>query len=304
MSITSGFYDAIRNLDNSWDREYTALQFSQIFDGIINDGVYESIGTHFTVSGDSSTNMQVLVGSGRAWFDHTWTLIEGSETVLLSSPHSTYPRIDAIVLETSSVQRENYITKVTGSINGNNPQRPPIADNQHVLAYVRVKSNGGTPYKIDATMIDNMVGIETPFVTGIIEVTDISDLISQYTTMLQAEIDSIDQSSNFDLPPIIGYNIVVQQNQFHTFTASDSEETGIKNLGYDYKATIDTSPLDTVSAGMRPYITWSLPSLNNANADILNQCRCVLGGVDIYASAIPTSSITALTIECRRNSTD
>ena len=67
MSISYGFYNSINH-----DRKYNAEQISSIFDGIITDGVYHSIGNAFSVT--PGTDMSVNVASGRAWFNHTWTL--------------------------------------------------------------------------------------------------------------------------------------------------------------------------------------------------------------------------------------
>ena len=38
MSVTSGFYNGL-----SHDRKYNAVQMSSLFDGIINDGIFQSI---------------------------------------------------------------------------------------------------------------------------------------------------------------------------------------------------------------------------------------------------------------------
>ena len=43
MSVTYGFYNSIKG-----DRKYNALEMSSIFDGIIVDGVYMSIGDALT----------------------------------------------------------------------------------------------------------------------------------------------------------------------------------------------------------------------------------------------------------------
>ena len=70
MTITSGFFNSVNH-----DRLYDAEQVSSIFDGIIKDGVYESIGDAFMVTPNSDLNDSIIVGTGRAWFDHTWTYV-------------------------------------------------------------------------------------------------------------------------------------------------------------------------------------------------------------------------------------
>ena len=48
MSVTYGFYNSING-----DRKYNALEMSSIFDGIIVDGVYMSIGDALNVHGST-----------------------------------------------------------------------------------------------------------------------------------------------------------------------------------------------------------------------------------------------------------
>lgn len=67
MSVTFGFYNS-----KEGDRRYDAIQMSSIFDGIIQDGILQHVGTAMVVK--ESEAMIINVGVGRAWFNHTWTL--------------------------------------------------------------------------------------------------------------------------------------------------------------------------------------------------------------------------------------
>ena len=57
MALTYGFYNSINH-----DRRYNATQMSQLFDGIINDGVFANIGTAMVVT--AGTGLTVTVGLG------------------------------------------------------------------------------------------------------------------------------------------------------------------------------------------------------------------------------------------------
>lgn len=178
MSLTYGFYNSLNH-----DRLYDAIQMSSIFDGIINDGVYMSIGDYFFVKAD--TGMTVTVGTGRAWFNHTWTLNDALIPLEIPEAEVILNRIDAIVLEVNSEQsvRANAIKVIKGTPTSQNPQRPTLINNntvhQHPLAYVYV-GKGVTALR--QANITNMVGTdETPFVTGIIETIDTGNLLSQWS---------------------------------------------------------------------------------------------------------------------------
>ena len=68
MALTYGFYNSV-----SSDREYDAIDMGRLFDGIILDGVYAALGDYFMVTENGTPDMNVVVGTGRAWFDHTWS---------------------------------------------------------------------------------------------------------------------------------------------------------------------------------------------------------------------------------------
>ena len=70
-SVTCGFFNSVV-VDNKSDRLYNAEQMSAIFDGLINDGVFAGIGDKLVVS--TSSGNTVSVGTGKCWFNHTWTL--------------------------------------------------------------------------------------------------------------------------------------------------------------------------------------------------------------------------------------
>lgn len=174
MSITSGFFNSLNH-----DRKYDASQMSSIFDGIIEDGVFETIGNALTVSCTGNDRI-VTVGTGRAWYDHTWTLNDAPYPLEIAASSSALNRIDAVVLNigTDETIRENTIIVVTG-VPATEPVRPTLAANQHALAYIRV--NKDSPYVL-ASDITNVVGTsETPFITGTMHVLDIDDLTAQWS---------------------------------------------------------------------------------------------------------------------------
>ena len=98
MSVSYGFYNSLNH-----DRRYSANEMASIFDGLIGDGVYKSVGDHLAVtqhgSGDS---MSIDVGSGRAWFDHTWIYNNATLTLELESSNLILDRIDAVVIEVNA----------------------------------------------------------------------------------------------------------------------------------------------------------------------------------------------------------
>lgn len=187
MAFTCGFF----NSENG-DRKYNAEQMSAIFDGIIADGVFTTIGDHLAVS--AGTGMQVLVGTGKAWFDHTWNVNDAAYPLTIAASDVTLSRIDAIVLETnhSDSVRLNKLRVVQGTV-ASSPVKPSLTNSekvhQHPLAWVTVKP-GVT--QIAASAIENAVGTSAcPFVTGIIATTAIDDLFNQWNGEFDEWFDNL-----------------------------------------------------------------------------------------------------------------
>lgn len=183
MAFTFGFYNSMRG-----DRKYNADQVGALFDGLLNDGVYASIGEIFaTVPGEG---MSVVVKTGRAWFNRTWNENNSHMILTLSESNVLLPRFDAVVLEVDKRDnvRQNRILIVEGTPSAN-PVHPNLINNaevgffQHPLAYVKVDPNVIT---IAPDKIQIMVGTnECPFVTGILRLSSIDDLYQGWEYQFQ-----------------------------------------------------------------------------------------------------------------------
>ncbi len=161
MALTFGFYNSLAG-----DRTYNAEQFSAIFDGIITDGVFETIGAALETVPD--TGMNILVGSGKAWFDHTWTLNDADLTLTVAPSDLALPRIDAVVLEVnaSDAVRANTIKMVTGTP-ASVPVEPTLTNtseiHQYPLAWIYV--GAGVTSILLANITNNVGSYLCPFVT-------------------------------------------------------------------------------------------------------------------------------------------
>lgn len=177
MSLTYGFYNSLNH-----DRLYSAIQLSSIFDGIIIDGIFMTIGDRFNVTA-SGNDMFVIVGTGRAWFDHTWTLNDALLPIEIPQSELILNRYDAVVLEVNSEQsiRANNIKVVKGTP-ASKPSYPALTNSktihQHVLAYVYVAANVTS---IRQANITSMVGTNsTPYVTGPLKTISIESMVKQW----------------------------------------------------------------------------------------------------------------------------
>lgn len=188
MSLTSGFFDSLNE-----DRKYNTLQLSSIFDGIIADGVYATYGNHFMVSPVSG--MQIKVGTGRAWLDHTWTLNDTDYPLTIEDAEVVLKRIDTVVIEVdrSNSGRINRLQVLKGT-----PASEPVAATltktdsvkQYPLADILVKPN---VTEITTADITNRIGTnDLPWVTGIIDHVSAEELVQQWRSEFDTLLDTLE----------------------------------------------------------------------------------------------------------------
>ena len=189
MSVSSGFFNSLNG-----DRKYNAAQMSAIFDGLIIDGVFASIGTAFAVK--AAGGLTVNVGVGKAWFDHTWTVNDSILPMTAPEAEVLLDRIDAVVLEVNRMEsiRENTIKFVKGNPSSA-PSRPILTNegnvHQYPLCYIYRKYGTAVINQADITP---MVGTEsTPFVTGILQTISLDELLGKWQDELDRFTDARSQ---------------------------------------------------------------------------------------------------------------
>ena len=187
MSLTSGFFDSFNE-----DRKYNSLQFSSIFDGIISDGIYATYGDYFLVSPVSGMNIKV--GTGRAWLDHTWTLNDADYPLTVEDAEVVLKRIDTVIIEVDRTNsgRINRLRILKGT-----PASVPVAPQltkteslkQYPLADILVKPNAT---EIVAADITNRIGTkDLPWVAGIIDHVSAEELVQQWRIEFDTLLDTL-----------------------------------------------------------------------------------------------------------------
>lgn len=186
MSVSSGFFNSLNG-----DRKYNTAQMSAIFDGLIIDGVFASIGTAFAVK--AAGGLTVNVGIGKAWFDHTWTVNDSILPMTAPEAEVLLDRIDAVVLEVNGMEsvRNNTIKFVKGNPSSA-PSRPTLTNegnvHQYPLCYIYRKYGTAVINQADITP---MVGTEsTPFVTGILQTISLDELLGKWQDELDRFTDA------------------------------------------------------------------------------------------------------------------
>lgn len=278
MSVTSGFFDSV-----SGDRKYNTKQFSSLFDGVIADGIFATIGNAFKVR--AAGGLSITVDTGKAWFNHTWTLNDALLPLTAEASDILLNRIDAVVLDINSNEntRKNSIRIIKGTP-ATNPSRPALASSalrhQYALAYIyRAKESTA----ITQGNITSVIGSSaTPFVTGLIDTIDITMLLSQFEYQANQLLQStegqantlfarfqtlIEQTGSQVIPDLSVtrvklasdalYSPISNASASRAITASDLGKTVSANAsGVDFNFTLSKAEFDSWPTGFEFALCW------------------------------------------------
>lgn len=238
MGFEFGFYNSVNH-----DRVYNAEQFMNLFDGILRDGVFMTVGDHFAVRPQSG--FLTLVGSGRAWFNGTWSWNSTDMVVRIPDPDLVYPRYDAIVLEIDkrTTVRRNRICVVKGT-QAKTPKKPTLSKGpqlfQYALAYVYVKAEATAITGVD---IENVVGKgETPMSTGLMDVYNVDAIWSQWEARFEEWFKGLTDNMNGNVAgnllamiEKLTTRVTTIEDSIKTYTGTGKPSTSLgKNFNFYY----------------------------------------------------------------------
>ena len=194
MAWTSGFFNSING-----DRLYNADQMSHIFEGIITDGVYESVGEKLAVQPNSG--MTIQIATGRGWFDKRWVNNDSEYTMTLEDSDVILKRYAAVVIKVDSTDGgRNAVPYLKYGEFATTPVKPIMERTENVkeycLAYIYI---GAGVSEITASVIEDARADESVcgWVTGLITQLSTATLFAQYDAIFKEfmtkEIDGFNQ---------------------------------------------------------------------------------------------------------------
>lgn len=232
MAITSGFFNSLNG-----DRTYNADDMSNYFEGIVSDGVYESVGDRLVVT--AAEGMAVNVGTGRALIDCKWIRNDATYQIQISAADVQLKRIDAVVIKLDITSRTMSIDVVKGTPSTNWVQ--PVVTNTSTAKYLilaTVKIGAGVTSINSSNIVDMRGSARCPWVTGVIKQVDTSDLFLQYQTAykqmkVQMELWQAQQQSQFE-------------TWFNGLTESLHVDTTLKKYQYTYRNQTGTTTIPLI----------------------------------------------------------
>ena len=168
MSLTYGFFDAVYDSDSgTYDRTYTAEQFSTYLKGIISDGVVANVGNQLAVTPNSG--MAIQVGTGRMFINSRWMDNDTVIDLTVGAANGALPRKDIVVVRLDYSGRAIGITVKAGTAAAT-PTAPSVQRDstyyEMELAEINVKAGATaitaadiTDKRADQTVCGYVVGL-------------------------------------------------------------------------------------------------------------------------------------------------
>ena len=180
MAWTSGFFNSVNG-----DRLYNAEQMSKIFEGLITDGVYESVANKMAVQPNSG--MTIQIATGRGWFGGHWVNNDSEYTLTVAESDVVLKRYVAVCIKVDDTDAvRDAVPYLKYGDFATTPVKPMMIRTETVkeycLAYIYI---GAGVTEITASAIEDTRADESlcGWVTGLIEQLKSATLFSQFTAI-------------------------------------------------------------------------------------------------------------------------
>lgn len=247
MAITYGFWNALKQSDGTYDRVYNSDQISEMFEGLLSDGVFESVGDALIVK--EKSGLTVEIGTGRAWIGDRWMKNDAKLDITLAAAHLTLNRWSAIVIKADYSNRVITIEEKAGTP-ATSPTKPTMTYNDSIkekcLAYVYVGKGVTSITQTNITDCRADTSI-CGWVTGVIKQVDTSQLFLQYQTAYEQQLANMQAwQAEQELAFSTWFSALTDQLQVNTYiqkyhkVVETTNEQGVFQLdmsGYTYADT-------------------------------------------------------------------
>ena len=279
MAWTSGFFNSVNG-----DRLYNADQMSRIFEGLITDGVYESVANKLAVQPNSG--MTIQIATGRGWFGRHWVNNDSEYKLTVDQSDVILNRYVAVVIKVDDTDAvRDAVPYLKYSDYATTPVKPTMTRTETVkeycLAYIYIKAGATaiTASDIEDTRQDtNLCG----WVTGLIDQITPDTLYTQFTALFNEWFsglqDLIDENTETMLVNALPVSVAV--------TLSSNSWTLDGGL---YKQSVTVTNMNNTKSVVIQ------PATESVTAFSASEIRCVgqsTNTLDFTAVSQPTEPIT------------
>lgn len=179
MTIKSMFFNAVQN-GNTYDRVYSAEDFSGYLDKIVGDGVFASPSVNLQVIANNPANMAVYVHAGQGWIQGHKFISSEAIGIDVPAAHGTSARVDSVNFYLDYEEREMGVRIVTGTPGSSNPTALVQTNTFWEYRLAKITVGAGATSISQSNITDRRGTEECPFVAGLIDEIDAESLFAQW----------------------------------------------------------------------------------------------------------------------------
>lgn len=211
MAWSSGFFNSVNG-----DRLYNSQQLSELFKGLISNGVYEAVGNKMAV--EPNNGMTIQIATGRGYFSNHWVDNSTEYLTTLEASDVTLNRYAAICIRVDDSdggrKAEPYIKY---SDYATSPVKPAMTRseyiNEYCLAYVYIRA--GVSEITAADIEDTRFNTELcGWVTGLIKQLDTDTLYTQWQALFENWFNNLQDLIDSNVETRLVSDVDKLNNQF------------------------------------------------------------------------------------------
>lgn len=254
----SGFFNSVNG-----DRVYNAEQMSSIFEGLITDGVYESVGDKLAVQ--PSSGMTIQIASGRGWCKKHWFNNTTPYLMTLEASDVTLNRWCAVCIKVDTTDSVRTVTPTLKySEFATTPVKPAAVNTatvkELILAYVYIRAKAT---EIKASDITDTRANEAVcgWVTGLIEQLNTATLWTQWEAMFKEWFEGLQDLLNENTEAVLVSALPV------SLTLTLTVEGWVSESGV-YKQTVTVTGMNDTKSVL------ASPTATSASTYSASEVRC------------------------------
>lgn len=186
MAERSGFYNANKKTDGSYDRTYDASDFADYFSNFIGNGVYAKTSDQLKVIPNSGLSVKVKIG--KAFIDGYWYTLDEDKVIQLNVNSGTGSSNTVIVAELNKTNREITV-KAREFVSS---AYPISTTNIHELVLAIISNKVGATTITEGDITDTRLNMEyCGIVAALIQQIDFGKAYSQFEGQFNTWFESI-----------------------------------------------------------------------------------------------------------------
>ena len=230
-----GFFNSVNG-----DRTYNAQQMSEIFEGLITDGVYEAVGNKLAVQANSG--MTIQIATGRGWFNKRWVNNDTEYLMSLEASDVTLNRYCAVCVRVDESDSGRTATPyLKYSEFATTPVKPTMTRTETIkeycLAYVLIRA--GASEITAADIEDTRANTELcGWVTGLIKQLDATTLFEQYKAIFFDWFNNLEEYMDENVEAKLVNDVLELQGRNLKTTVSLIGSDWVENSDGTYSQTV------------------------------------------------------------------